>query len=134
MHLKHLLLLLALIISANAWADDLLLKCDGYGRGSSMSVIINIAGEDSWIETPNRLTNINNNTASTEQQLKTKKRDLQDIEITDERIKAEFKVRFGHWATVIIDRFEGNAVVEQKRFRFEGDCRPYEGKPKQRKF
>jgi len=133
--MKHLLILTSLLISGSLWAEeDLLLKCDGFGRGSSMSVIINISEEDSWIETPNRLTNINNNTASTEQQLQRKKRSLQDIEITDERIKADFKIRFAQWAKIIIDRFEGSIVIGQKRFRFEGDCRPYESEPKQRKF
>ncbi len=133
--MKRLLISLTLIISANAWTDDesFLLKCDGFGRGSPMSVLINISGEDSWIETPNRLTNINNNVSSTEQELETKQRPLKDVEITEERIKADFKVRFGHWATVIIDRFEGSAVVEQRRFRFAGDCAPYE-RPKSRKF
>ena len=130
--LKKLLALL--LLSPLVVSEDVLIKCDGFGRDAFLSVIINISDAESWIETPNYLTNINNNVSSAEQELQTKRRNLTEVSISDEKISATFKVRFGHYAKLLIDRYEGTVLLDQRRFRFQGDCSPYEAKEIKKRF
>lgn len=127
-------LLTLLLLSPLAFAEDVFIKCDGFGRGASLSVLINISDDESWIETPNYLTNMNNNVSSTEQELQTKRRGLTKVSITDAKISATFKVRFGQYAKVLIDRYEGTVLLDQRRFRFQGDCSPHKAKEIKKKF
>jgi len=131
--MKYLSLLL-LVFSPVAFGENFYLKCDGFGKGASLSVIINISDTESWIEIPNFLTNINNNVTSVEQEQRMKRRKLDKVSITNDKISASFKVTFSTKAKVLIDRYEGTVLLDQRRFRFQGDCSPYQPKETKKKF
>ena len=129
------IIVLSLLLSGNAYAEDLNLTCDGIGsKSKTMSqsgsaselryfeetnsiVSVSIGNKGNWIQMPmhllppKRIKKANN------------KYEIYDLIISEGSITGKFKLNFINKPSITIDRYSGVLSFKGKGVSFTGECK-----------